>query len=251
MAYDKIVDSGALDTKLTAIADAIRGKTGKTEEMTLDQMVTEIAGIQIGGGGDTTIWRNIIDRSISGEFSDSELTAVGSYAFNACKNLTKVNLPKAKLVQSRAFMDCTNLQEIYLPEYTEDSAASALQGGYAFSGCTNLTKAYVPKMANLRIYAFRNCSSLQEIDLPSVASMSTVFEGCTSLKTIVFRKSDAIVPLGNVGCFRSTPFAEGGTGGTVYVPQALIESYQTATNWSTLYAAGTCNFVAIEGSEYE
>lgn len=41
----------ALTEKLTAIADAIRGKTGKTEEMTLDQMATEIAGIT-GGGGD-------------------------------------------------------------------------------------------------------------------------------------------------------------------------------------------------------
>ena len=30
MAYDKIVDSGVLDGKLTAIADAIRGKTGGT-----------------------------------------------------------------------------------------------------------------------------------------------------------------------------------------------------------------------------
>lgn len=41
----------ALTNKLTAIADAIRGKTGKTEEMTLDQMATEIAGIVTGGGG--------------------------------------------------------------------------------------------------------------------------------------------------------------------------------------------------------
>ena len=41
----------ALTDKLSAIADAIRGKTGKTEEMTLDQMATEIAGIT-GGGGD-------------------------------------------------------------------------------------------------------------------------------------------------------------------------------------------------------
>lgn len=42
----------ALIEKLKAIADAIRGKTGKTEEMTLDQMATEIAGIQSGGGTD-------------------------------------------------------------------------------------------------------------------------------------------------------------------------------------------------------
>lgn len=39
----------ALTNKLTAIADAIRGKTGKTEEMTLDQMPLEIAGIVAGG----------------------------------------------------------------------------------------------------------------------------------------------------------------------------------------------------------
>mgnify|MGYP003289745933 CR=1 FL=1 len=40
----------ALTDKLIAIADAIRGKTGKTDEMTLDQMVTEISGIEGGGG---------------------------------------------------------------------------------------------------------------------------------------------------------------------------------------------------------
>lgn len=39
------------DTKLTAIANAIRGKTGKTAALTLDQMPTEIAGIETGGGG--------------------------------------------------------------------------------------------------------------------------------------------------------------------------------------------------------
>ncbi len=36
----------ALTDKLTAIADAIRGKTGGTDELTLDQMATEIAGIE-------------------------------------------------------------------------------------------------------------------------------------------------------------------------------------------------------------
>ena len=41
----------ALTEKLRAIGDAIRGKTGKTAEMTLDQMVAEIAGIEAGGNG--------------------------------------------------------------------------------------------------------------------------------------------------------------------------------------------------------
>ena len=39
-----------LVTKLAAIADAIRGKTGKSDGLTLDQMATEIANIEAGGG---------------------------------------------------------------------------------------------------------------------------------------------------------------------------------------------------------
>lgn len=41
----------ALTDKLTAVADAIRAKTGGTEAMTLDQMPTKIAAIETGGGG--------------------------------------------------------------------------------------------------------------------------------------------------------------------------------------------------------
>jgi hypothetical protein len=40
----------ALTNKLTAIADAIRDKTGDTELLTLDQMPVAIQGIETGGG---------------------------------------------------------------------------------------------------------------------------------------------------------------------------------------------------------
>ena len=48
MAYDKIVDSTALDTALTDIADSIRAKTGKTDPLTIEQMPSEIEGISGG-----------------------------------------------------------------------------------------------------------------------------------------------------------------------------------------------------------
>lgn len=48
----------SVNEKMTAIADAIRGKTGKTEELTLDQMATEIAGITSGGGGGLSVLVN-------------------------------------------------------------------------------------------------------------------------------------------------------------------------------------------------
>lgn len=39
----------ALIDKLTAIADAIRGKTGGTEKLTMDQMAEEVGGLSAGG----------------------------------------------------------------------------------------------------------------------------------------------------------------------------------------------------------
>ena len=40
--------------RLTSIANAIRGKTGKEDSLTLEQMVTEIEGIEAGGGSPFT-----------------------------------------------------------------------------------------------------------------------------------------------------------------------------------------------------
>lgn len=56
MAYDKIVDSTALDTALTDIADSIRAKTGKTDPLTLEQMPSEIESIS--GGGSSEVDEN-------------------------------------------------------------------------------------------------------------------------------------------------------------------------------------------------
>ena len=57
MAYDKVVDSAALDAALTDIADAIRTKTGKTDPLTIEQMPSEIEGISGGGGG--SVYENL------------------------------------------------------------------------------------------------------------------------------------------------------------------------------------------------
>jgi hypothetical protein len=100
-------------------------------------------------------------------------------------------------------------------------------------------------------YAFQKCYALASADFPSATEIGDrAFSDCSALTTLVLR-SNTLCTLKSTGAFTNTTFASGGTGGTVYVPQALITEYQNATNWSTLYAAGTCNFVAIEGSEYE
>ena len=68
----------------------------------------------------------------------------------------------------------------------------------------------------------------------------------------MLRRTSAICALGNTNSFTNTPMAGyNSLTGTVYVPEDLISSYQTATNWSTLYNNGTVTFTKIEGSIYE
>lgn len=68
----------ALTDKLTAIADAIRTKTGSTEKLTLAQMPTEIAGIQAGGGGVSIEGANVYEITIG---ANSITNAFDGYAY--------------------------------------------------------------------------------------------------------------------------------------------------------------------------
>lgn len=57
MAFDKAVDSTALDSALTDIANAIRTKTGGTDPLTLEQMPSAIEGIQSGSSEVDENWK--------------------------------------------------------------------------------------------------------------------------------------------------------------------------------------------------
>ena len=61
----------ALINKLQAIANAIRSKTGKTEQLSLDNMVTEIEGIKT-GGSDGGIREVLLTGDYSGGFSENK-----------------------------------------------------------------------------------------------------------------------------------------------------------------------------------
>ena len=86
MAYDKVVDSAALDTQLTSIADAIRAKTGRPASLTIDEMPTEIASIQTGGGVGSTAPVSANDVT----FYDYDGSIVASYTLAQAKALTEL-----------------------------------------------------------------------------------------------------------------------------------------------------------------
>lgn len=179
----------------------------------------------------------------------SGLTNINTYVFRSCTNLALTKLPNGVVgIGSYAFYDCPNLALTILP-----SGVTSI-GQYAFRGCTNLALTALPSgVTSIPGSAFYGCSNVTQMDLPSVGSIAaSAFYGCNKLQTLVLRKSDAICTLANVSAFTNTPLrGYNNLTGTVYVPQALISTYQTATNWSTLYNEGHMTFVAIEGSEYE
>lgn len=122
---------------------------------------------------------------------------------------------------------------------------------YSFRYCTNLIEAYFPN-ANTNIDRTCNgCTKLQIMDCgQGNISNSTSFNNCSALRILILRKTSEIQTLSAwsascIGGIYNNPSES-----TIYVPSALISSYQTATNWSSAYAAGV-TFSAIEGSAYE
>ena len=153
-------------------------------------------------------------------------------------------------VSNDAFKDDITLKEVEI-----HADAKEICDG-AFEGCTSLTTVKLPESIDIiRSTAFLGCTSLQKFDMLGSTSgngiRQTNFQNCSSLDTLIIRVGSGACVLGNINNFTGTPFASGGTGGTLYVPQALISSYQSASNWSTILGYANNQILPIEGSYYE
>ena len=82
---------------------------------------------------------------------------------------------------------------------------------------------------------FDGCTSLKVVDLASCKYLSSTggatsqFANCTSLETLILRSS-TMCTLADTGVFLNSSIAN--DTGYIYVPQGLIDSYKSATNWS-------------------
>ena len=180
--------------------------------------------------------------------SSSILQFGGNNAFSGCHSLERVSLPNCVANnESRGslFSTCTSLTDVNLPKVQHF-------GQYCFDGCSALEVIALPSLARLQNYTFRNCSRLKKADVgKSDRTNSNTFNGCTVLTDLIIRRTSGVCALTNINAFTNTPFASGGTGGTLYVPQDLISSYQSASGWSTILGYANNSIQAIEGSQYE
>lgn len=188
------------------------------------------------------------------------LLYLGSYwasdkgTFAECTSLKSVVIPKEVTdIRNQAFRGCTSLESVNIGHLTNIGKHSFLQSGFkgeincpylqtlgysAFAQCPNITK-----VVNLGMVTdlkgaefstdsswggFAQCTSLESVIINDcVTSIGyNMFYGCTALRWI---KCLAVTPpsLGNTNALANTHHCP------IYVPDASVDTYKAATNWST------------------
>lgn len=243
----ELVDANKLDACCTAEANAIRTKTGGSSPITFDYannkgFADAIAAIPTGGGFD------FFDASQPSGAVSSTVTAIPQYCIYGRTGITSLSLPNLQAVPSHGLQGCTSVQHIDCG--TATVAAYAQQ---AFQGCTAL-QAFALKCPSSQKQTIANecfalCSALEILDLMIAGtSQNHGFNTCSSLKILVLRRPDTISNLSAINWFTNTPFASGGSGGTLYVPASLISAYQSASNWSTILGYANNQIKSIEST---
>lgn len=104
-------------------------------------------------------------------------------------------------------------------------------GRYGLGGCTKLTSVVLPAVRTTVGNSIVGCSALTKADFSNLQKIRySTFYSNKKLVTLIIR-TQAVANLENTSAFKDTPIASGT--GYVYVPSALVDSYKTATNWST------------------
>ena len=167
----------ALIDKITAIAVAIREKTGTEDKLTLDQMATAIAGIETGGEGLQEI---VLTGDISYAFGEGRLQSfIDSYK----DHLTSKNITKADSV-------AYNYKGTVFPIDINFDTVN-YQTGNATMFKYARTMVETGKITNLVGYVgsmFENCSKLKHANLvtPHAGRIygERMFYACNALRTI-------------------------------------------------------------------
>ena len=145
----------AITDKLTAVADAIRDKTGKTELMTLAQMPDEIASITTGGGGvevEPIVLTGDCSYACSGALASQYIELFGD-------TVSTENIVKSASMFYQYKNETIPFEINYDPSKTSHDLRNT------FAGADHLT--ILPKMNNVKpdflssLFAF--CDSLREI----------------------------------------------------------------------------------------
>lgn len=207
MAEYKVVDTEQLESDLTAIGNAIRGKTNKTELLSLSQMPTEINNIATGGvdipkealvlsgnisyrfayGGWDWFFNKYKNQMSSNNITETERILYESKIKEIPFDLNFYN-PNTKISYSSIFQNAKYLEKIKSIHHQEGSTSyqKVVSMQSMFQNCLQLRE--LPTL-----YNFTN--NLDMID--TFIGFGNVFAGCCSLRKIPKELLSKMVSSGN------------------------------------------------------
>lgn len=198
------------------------------------------------------------------------MTTLTMNAFDFCKNLKKVLLPKnLSIIGPGAISDCDNLTSVIIPSGITEIGNGAFSGSgltritvpvgatlgeSVFAGCEYLTGIDLPNgLTEIPFATFLGCSSLESITIPATVKSigKQAFGWCISLETITIPSSvekmgyhvfEKCKYLTKVYCYPATPpqaiisnqdefFYECGLM-NILVPSGSVSAYRNHPNWS-------------------
>ena len=185
---------------LTDVADSIRAKTGKTDEIKASSFDTEIASIETGGGTGGDLREYFDEQLPNGSSTGAGLariikkipshvtfnSTIADYLFYYCMELESVpafNMSKVTSMNN-CFDQCSKLTTI--PDLDTGKVTSMK---YTFRGCSLLKSLPISNTSNVTdMNSFcNNCKALvtiPDLDTSKVTDMNSAFSGCTALTTI-------------------------------------------------------------------
>lgn len=128
-------------------------------------------------------WRKY-NQQIKKVIINSGVTSISEVAFEACFNLTEVELcDTITSIEKNAFFVCENLKKITLPKQLTEISQTA------FQGCKSLTSVVIPpNVTKIDDSAFAYCENMESVSIP--AGVNTIgewaFRNCSALKEVYY-----------------------------------------------------------------
>lgn len=194
------------------------------------------------------------------------MKTIDAYAFSNCTSLETIVLPtKVTSLGNSAFSGCTSLKTINTQHYVTKL------DNFCFDNCWSLKHINIENVTSISEYCFRNCYLLEDviatsatsvlgsafrnsglitISLPAATAIGPqVFTDCKRL-TSVYLLSDNLISISSYafkGCSNLSKLVINATTPptlsnsvfdstdklNIYVPDSSVETYKTATNWSS------------------
>lgn len=253
----------------TAIKNAISNAGGTITNLTpLEQYSTKITEVCI---DKDSILASVIDKSIVNIDIPQGVTQIGVSLFYMCKNLTSITLPNSLInIGEYAFTQCEKLKSIIIPNSVTSIGNNVFYNCFKLESCTlpnslttigtgffqycyNLENITIPQtVTSIGQNAFHSCRTIQQLVIPNSVTtiISGAFRSMNALKNIVF--GTGVETIGNdefagktinldftLQILATTPptlgtgFLPNNFNGKIYVPDASVNDYKVATNWST------------------